>query len=173
MKQRHSMFRRENGIYYSLDTLTRKRQSLNTTNPEEAQRFLNALNEACKQPAINLQIAQVYLQHSDPEFAKRTWQHVMDEAGKNKQGETKIRWDRAMADKAFDRIRHLKLIQICPAKARCSPTFPLCGLVTEQRNSNSVAEDLGLKAFPFTATATPGQNGQRLLVIPNVLRWKT
>lgn len=105
------MFRRENGIYYSLDTLTRKRQSLNTTTPEEAQRFLNALNEACKQPAVNLQIAQVYLQHSDPEYGRRTWQHVMDEAGKNKQGPTKIRWDRAMCSKTFDPIRQLKLIQ--------------------------------------------------------------
>jgi hypothetical protein len=59
MKQRHHIFRRENGIYYALDTLTRKRQSLNTTKPEEAHRLLNALNEACKQPAINLQIARV------------------------------------------------------------------------------------------------------------------
>ena len=58
MKQRYHSFRRENGIYYSLDTLTKKRNSLQTTDPEEARRFLNALNEACKQPAINLQIAQ-------------------------------------------------------------------------------------------------------------------
>jgi len=28
MKQRYQCFRRENGIYYSLDTLTKKRQSL-------------------------------------------------------------------------------------------------------------------------------------------------
>ena len=64
--------RRENGIYYPLDTVTRKRNSLNITDREEARHFLNALNEACKQPAINLQIAQVYLQHSDPDFTKRT-----------------------------------------------------------------------------------------------------
>ncbi len=67
MKQRYHVFRRENGIYYSLDTLTKKRNSLNTTDREEARRFQNALNEACKQPAVNLQIAQVYLQHSDPD----------------------------------------------------------------------------------------------------------
>ncbi|MCW5556177.1 MAG: tyrosine-type recombinase/integrase [Verrucomicrobiae bacterium] len=111
MKQRYAVFRRENGIYYSLDTVTRKRNSLNTTDREEARRFLNALNEACKQPAIKLQIAQVYLQHSDPDFAKRTWQHVMDEMGRNKAGSTKKRWDVAMKDKAFDLIRNLTLIK--------------------------------------------------------------
>src|ERR1035437_4066585 len=68
MKQRYHVFRRENGIYYSLNTITRKRESLNTTRPEEAQRLLNALNEACNQPAINLQIARVYLQYSDPDL---------------------------------------------------------------------------------------------------------
>jgi hypothetical protein len=62
MKQRYTYYRRENGIYYALDSLTKKRQSLNTTTLEEARRLLGALNEACKQPAINLQIAQVYLQ---------------------------------------------------------------------------------------------------------------
>lgn len=111
MKQRYTVFRRENGIYYSLDTVTKKRNSLNTTDREEAKRFLNAINEACKQPAINLQIAQVYLQHSDPDFAKRTWQHVMDEMGRNKSGSTKKRWDVAMKDKAFDLFRDLALIK--------------------------------------------------------------
>jgi integrase len=111
MKQRYRAYRRENGIYYSLDTVTNKRNSLNTSDPEEARRFLNALNEACKQPAINLQIAQAYLQHSDPDYAKRTWQLVMDEMGRAKTGNTKKRWDVAMKDKAFDLIRSLTLIK--------------------------------------------------------------
>lgn len=73
MKQLYQCFRRENGIYYSLDTLTKKRQSLETIDAETARRLANALNEACKQPAVNLQIARVYLQHSNPDYAKRTW----------------------------------------------------------------------------------------------------
>jgi len=64
MKQRYQYFRRENGIYYSLDTLTKKRQSLNTTDAATAQRLANALNEACKQPAVNLQS-----QERDPKYA--------------------------------------------------------------------------------------------------------
>ena len=111
MKRRYHVFRRENGIYYSLDTLTKKRQSLKTTDAETAQRLANALNEACKQPAVNLQIAQVYLQHSDPDFVKRNWQHVMDEMGRTKSGSTKKRWDVAIKDKAFDQIRCLALIK--------------------------------------------------------------
>jgi integrase len=111
MKQRYHVFRRENGVYYSLDTLTKKRQSLETADAETAQRLINAQNEASKQPAVNLQIAQVYLQHSDPEFAKRTWQFVMDEMGRTKSGNTKKRWDVAMKDKAFDLIRDLALIK--------------------------------------------------------------
>src|SRR5438309_10416006 len=111
MKERYHDFRRENGVYYSLDTLTKKRGSLNTSDPAEAKRLVNALNEACQQPAINLQIAQVYLQHSDPDFAKRTWQHDTDEMGKTKSGNTKKRWDVAMKAKSFDLIRGLVLIK--------------------------------------------------------------
>jgi integrase len=111
MKNRYSVYRRENGIYYSLDRIAKKRDSLNTPDLVEAKRLLNALNEACQQPAVNLQIAQVYLQHSDPDFAKRSWQHVMDEMGRTKAGSTKKRWDVAMKDKAFDQIRFLVLIK--------------------------------------------------------------
>ena len=109
MKNRYRIFRRENGIYYSIDRVATKRNSLNTTDLIEAKRLLNVLNEACQQPAVNLQIAQVYLQHSDPEFGKRTWQLVMDEMGKLKTGETKKRWDVAMKDKSFDHLRTLPL----------------------------------------------------------------
>jgi len=61
----------------------------------------------CKQLVINLQIAQVYLQHSDPDFATRTWQLIMDEMGKLKTGNTKKRWDTAMKDEAFKSIQSL------------------------------------------------------------------
>lgn len=42
MKQRYHLFRRENGIYYSFDTLTKKRQSLETADTEAAQRLAKA-----------------------------------------------------------------------------------------------------------------------------------
>ncbi len=58
-----------------------------------------------------MQIAQVYLQHSDPDYAKRTWQHVMDEIERAKTGATQYRWQSAVKDKAFDQIRDLVLIK--------------------------------------------------------------
>jgi hypothetical protein len=76
---------------------------LETKDQAEATRLVNAQNEVCKQPVINLQMAQVYLQHSDPDFAKRSWQLVMDEMGKLKTANTKKRWDTAMKDQAFKR----------------------------------------------------------------------
>jgi integrase len=51
------------------------------------------------------------LQHSDPDFAKRTWGHVMDEMGKCKAGNTKKRWDNAVKDTAFAQIKELVLIK--------------------------------------------------------------
>jgi hypothetical protein len=61
---------------------------------------------------MNLQIAEVYLQHSDPTLAMRTWQNVMDAMVPLKTGATQSRWISAMRDTAFDLIRHRKLIEI-------------------------------------------------------------
>ena len=54
MKQRYRLYRRESGLYYSIDTLVNKRKSLNTGDSQEAQRLLNAMNEACREQAMNL-----------------------------------------------------------------------------------------------------------------------
>jgi hypothetical protein len=60
---------------------------------------------------MNLQIARVYLQHSDPEYAKCTWRFVMDKMGESKSGNTRKRWDTAVKDTAFDTFRNLALIK--------------------------------------------------------------
>lgn len=111
MKQRYSLFKRNNGIFFIEDHLVRKQESLRTRDKEAALRILTAKNEAYRQPAINLQLAQVYLQHSDPEIGKRTWQAVMDEIVKLKKGNTRIRWEYAIKDKAFDMIRSQVLLR--------------------------------------------------------------
>ena len=49
-------------------------------------RLLHSKNEADRQPAINLQIARAYLAAGDPDVMTRTWQVVMDELIKTKQG---------------------------------------------------------------------------------------
>ena len=110
MKQRFILFRRA-GVYYSEDTTTGKQTSLRTRDQAEAITLVNTKNEATRQPAMNLQIAQVYLQYGDPAIAARTWQHVMEQIISLKTGPTRDRWEHAAADKAFNLIRNRKLME--------------------------------------------------------------
>ena len=84
MKQRFRLFQRRGGAFYSVDNVTGKQTSLRTEYREEAQRLLNAKNEAERQPAINLQIARAYLLASDTGIATRTWHDVMEEVRRRK-----------------------------------------------------------------------------------------
>jgi integrase len=113
MKARYRLICRgaRGGVYYCVDSHTGKRASLNTSNEDAARQVIEAKNQALRQPAINLQIAQAYLQHGDPVMAKRTWQDVMDAMFPLKTGPTQARWKAAMADKAFDLIRTRKLFE--------------------------------------------------------------
>ncbi len=110
MKQRFFLYRRGE-MFYCEDTITGKQSTLRTKDESEAKSLLNARNEALRQPAMNLQIAQVYLQHGDATMAQRTWQNVMDAMAPLKTGPTQSRWTAAMRDKAFDLIRSRKLIE--------------------------------------------------------------
>jgi hypothetical protein len=111
MKERYRIFRRESGIFYSFDTVTKQRHSLETTDRATARRIVHVKNEACQQPAINLQIAKAYLAAADPNFIKRDWGQVMAEFVKTKTGTNRTRSERAIMDHAFDSIRDLELIQ--------------------------------------------------------------
>jgi hypothetical protein len=51
------------------------------------------------------------VQHSDPDYAKRTWRLVMEKMDEMKSGSTRRRWDTAVKDHAFDPFRSLALIQ--------------------------------------------------------------
>jgi hypothetical protein len=84
MKSRFILFRRA-GVFYAEETATGRQTSLRTKDE----------GEATRQPAMNLQIAQVYLQHADPTLAQRTWQDVMDATFPLKTGPTQARWQAA------------------------------------------------------------------------------
>ena len=103
MKDRYRLFLRRKSVYYAFDNTTKTFQSLKTKDKAEAARLLVALNEAGKQPAMNLGLARVYLKHSDPMVSERTWQHVFEEIIKLKSGPTQCRWQSAAKDKAFAR----------------------------------------------------------------------
>ena len=111
MTDNFRIFRRASGRWYIENTTTRRQESLHTRDATEAKRLLLARNEAQRQPMINLQIARAYLSAADPVALSRTWQFVMDEMAKGKHGTTKIRWMTGIAQKQFDRIRHLNLVE--------------------------------------------------------------
>jgi hypothetical protein len=113
MKHRFILFQRA-GIFYCEDTTTGKQTSLRTRDKADAVRLLHVKNEAIHQPAMNLQIAQVYLQHGDPAMATRTWQDVMAQIVTTKHGSTQMRWQSAIKDKALDGLRQRKLIETLP-----------------------------------------------------------
>lgn len=110
MKNQFILFQR-NGVFYCEDTHTGKQSSLRTRDKVEAARLLAVKNEAVRQPAMNLQIAQVYLQHGDPALAARTWQNVMEQMVSLREDKNKSRWERAIREKAFDSLRSRKLIE--------------------------------------------------------------
>ena len=111
MKRYRLIYRGNRDAYYCFDTHTKKRESLGINDANEAQRLVEARNEAVRHVAMNLQIAQVYLQHSDPALATRTWQNVMGAMVPLKTGATQSRWVSAMRDRTFDLIRNRKLIE--------------------------------------------------------------
>lgn len=110
MKNRYRMFLRGT-VFWCQDNETGKQESLQTKEKKTAERILNAKNEAVRQPIINLQIARAYLIVGDPAVSTRTWQFVMDEILKLKEGETERRWKVAIADKAFAKLRKQTLLE--------------------------------------------------------------
>lgn len=110
MKKRFLLFRRGE-MFYCEDTTTRRQTSLRTADRGTAETLLHAKEEAVRQPAMNLQMAQVYLQHSDSALGKRTWQHVMEQIVSLKRGPTGERWQCAIRDRAFNGLRNRKLVE--------------------------------------------------------------
>ena len=98
-------------IYYSFDSETGQRDSLRTSDKEEAARIIHAKNDAIRQSAVNLTIARAYLVGADPKLVERTWSLVMQEYCSRGKESTKLRNQRAIRSRPFDLIRDKKLIE--------------------------------------------------------------
>jgi hypothetical protein len=101
-------------MWYAFDTATGNSVSLKTRVRIEADQKVNAMNETERQPAINLSLAKVYLNATDPKLATRTWQEVMENIAAKKKDETRRRWEVAIKDKNFDCIRKLPVAETRP-----------------------------------------------------------
>ncbi len=111
MQQTFGLIRRPWGVFYVKNKATGVQKSLKTSDKVEAVRLLVAMNEATRQPAMNLSLARVYLRHSDPLVSTRTWQHVMEEIIKTKSGENQVRWQVVAKSKKYDSLRNRLLIE--------------------------------------------------------------
>ncbi len=90
------------GKFYCEDSETKVRKSLFTKDRGEADRLVQHKNEGLKNPQINRQIGMTYLSAADPTLCTRTWNDVMADVIKDKQGPTLHRWNTAMKDEAFN-----------------------------------------------------------------------
>lgn len=113
MKSRYRIFlnKTRGGYYYVQDRATRRQESLGTKDKATADRLVNALNEADRQPAINRLIAQAYIRAADPKMVNRTWADVMSAILDRHEGETLRRWKTAVKDRAFDAIRKRPIVE--------------------------------------------------------------
>jgi integrase len=110
MKTKYTLFRR-NGVYYSQDSASGQQKSLRTRDETEAHRLLNAMNEAQRQPVLNLHLARAYLTASDPAFVERTWQTVMDQLQARGKDSSRERYASVFQSEAFNGLRNKKLLE--------------------------------------------------------------
>ena len=106
---RYRMYARSDrhGTYYWEDIKSRRQGSLKTKNRGEAEKLLHAKNETDRQPHLNRELGRVYMKASDPAFATRIWQDVINSyCGRKHLRESSLeRPRRAFAGKHFDPIR--------------------------------------------------------------------
>ena len=67
MKKAYRMFKRKNRPnYFIQNNATREQRCLGTSDKDEAQRLLDAANQARQSSALNMQIGKTYITHADP-----------------------------------------------------------------------------------------------------------
>ena len=110
MKERYWLSKR-GPIYYSLDSETRERRSLGTSDRHEALKIIQAKNESSGRPALGFALAKAYIAAYDQTLVERTWQFVMDEYASRGQPQTQALRRRKLRNPAFKQIRHKKLVE--------------------------------------------------------------
>jgi hypothetical protein len=110
MKNRYRNFRRGK-VWWVHDAETGRQTTLKTKEKRGAVRLIDTMNQPYAVAGFHLEMARTHLQMSDAKKIERTWQDVMNKVVETKEGKTRIRWDRAVKDKAFDAIRGKALVE--------------------------------------------------------------
>jgi integrase len=150
MNNKYTMFRR-GGIYYSQDSATGQQKSLRSRDETEARNLLHAMNEAQRQPMLNLHLARAYLTASDPAFVERDWQTVMAQLQARGKESSRERFATAFKSPALDGLRHKKLLETSSddffAVFKCGKSSTLCFL----KRLHHLALSAGWIALPIVA----------------------
>lgn len=94
---------------------TGSRESLHTKDETEALKLVQARNETVAQPALNREMAKVYLRAQDPEFCQRTWKHVAELIDAAYEGSTKKRFAKFVKSPPMKGLIGVKLVDTTAA----------------------------------------------------------
>jgi len=111
MQVLYRLYRRANGTFYAQSVQTGERSSLKTKSKAEALQLLAARNQAQSQPALNREMARVYLIGQDPEFCRRTWADVVAEIERGYDGVTHRRWGKFYRSAPIQKLLRKELYQ--------------------------------------------------------------
>jgi hypothetical protein len=84
---------------------------LGTSDKQEAQKILDAANQARQGAALNLQLGKVYIAHADPQMATRTWLEAMLELSSHGKEVSQKRCKLELDSTAFGIIRNKPIIE--------------------------------------------------------------
>lgn len=114
MQPKFRLYRRSNkanGTYYAQDSTTGARESLGTKDRTEAEKLLEAKNEAHAHPTLSRELAKVYVQAQDPQFGQRTWSDVARLIDAAYEGSTKERFQKFMRSAPVGKLWNRKLVE--------------------------------------------------------------
>lgn len=130
MKAPYRLHRRAGGSYSAEDRTTGARTSLGTKNKAEAQKLLQARNEANLQPVFSRELAKVYLQNQDAEFGSRTWGDVARFIDQAYEGATKDRFQKFVRSIPVRQLMSRRLIETLSVHFLEVLTHPKAGVST-------------------------------------------
>jgi len=110
MRNRYRLFQRGR-VFYVQDNRTGRQESLRTKDKTQASQLLQSKNQAAQNPLLNRELGRVYLSAADPSLTSRTWTTVMEALVSHGGQNTRERYERAVRDSAFDRIRSKPIVE--------------------------------------------------------------
>lgn len=108
-----TLFKRGNR-FYAQHRVTGEQKSLKTSNRENAEELLFALNKSQESASQAREMAMVYFRRSDPEATTRTWEVLFEAYVQSRKQSCWERVRRAVNEKNLCQVQNLKLVDTLP-----------------------------------------------------------